>query len=45
VRREVHGEYAGRHLREILQLVWAHPSIAYSHYKNPAGEVSTLSPS
>jgi 4-hydroxyacetophenone monooxygenase len=24
--------------------VWAHPSIAHSHYKNPAGKVYTLSP-
>ena len=29
---------------EISQLVWAHPSIAHSHYKNPAGKVFTLSP-
>ena len=26
------------------RLVWAHPSIAHSHYKNPAGKVYTLSP-
>ena len=29
---------------EIDQLVWSHPSIAHSHYKNPAGKVYTLSP-
>ena len=28
----------------ISQLVWAHPSIRHSHYKNPAGKVYTLSP-
>ena len=25
-------------------MVWAHPSITHSHYKNPAGKVFTLSP-
>jgi 4-hydroxyacetophenone monooxygenase len=44
VREEIHDEYADWHHREISQLVWAHPSIAHSHYKNPAGEVYTLSP-
>jgi 4-hydroxyacetophenone monooxygenase len=44
VRKDVHDEYAEWHHREISQLVWAHPSIAHSHYKNPAGEVYTLSP-
>jgi 4-hydroxyacetophenone monooxygenase len=44
VRKEVHDEYADWHHREISQLVWAHPSIAHSHYKNQAGEVYTLSP-
>ena len=36
--------YAEWHQEEISQLVWAHPSIAHSHYKNPAGKVYTLSP-
>jgi 4-hydroxyacetophenone monooxygenase len=44
VRRDVHDEYAAWHQDEISQLVWAHPSIAHSHYKNPAGKVYTLSP-
>jgi 4-hydroxyacetophenone monooxygenase len=44
VRREVHDAYNEWHQREISQLVWAHPSIAHSHYKNPAGKVYTLSP-
>ena len=44
VRRDVHDVYADWHQREISQLVWAHPSIAHSHYKNPAGKVYTLSP-
>lgn len=44
VRREVHDAYAEWHQREISELVWAHPSIKHSHYKNPAGKVFTLSP-
>jgi 4-hydroxyacetophenone monooxygenase len=44
VRPDVHDAYADWHQREISQLVWAHPSIAHSHYKNPAGKVFTLSP-
>jgi len=44
VRPDVHDAYAEWHQREISQLVWAHPSIAHSHYKNPAGRVYTLSP-
>jgi 4-hydroxyacetophenone monooxygenase len=44
VRAEAHDRYATEHQAEISQLVWAHPSIAHSHYKNPAGKVYTLSP-
>ena len=44
VRRDAHDEYAERHQAEISQLVWAHPSITHSHYKNPQGKVFTLSP-
>jgi 4-hydroxyacetophenone monooxygenase len=44
VRSDVHDRYAEWHQREISQLVWAHPSITHSHYKNPAGKVYTLSP-
>jgi 4-hydroxyacetophenone monooxygenase len=44
VRRDVHDRYAEWHQEEISQLVWAHPSIRHSHYKNPAGKVFTLSP-
>jgi 4-hydroxyacetophenone monooxygenase len=39
-----HDRYAEAHQSEISQLVWAHPSIAHSHYKNPNGKVYTLSP-
>ncbi|MCU1378887.1 MAG: hypothetical protein JWN29_1870 [Acidimicrobiales bacterium] len=44
VRPEVHDAYAEWHQAEISQLVWAHPSITHSHYKNPNGNVYTLSP-
>ncbi len=39
-----HASYAARYQAEIDQLVWSHPSIEHSHYKNPAGRVFTLSP-
>jgi 4-hydroxyacetophenone monooxygenase len=44
VRPDAHDEYVERYKREIGQLVWAHPSITHSHYKNPEGKVFTLSP-
>ncbi len=44
VTEDAHAEYADRYQREISQLVWAHPSIAHSHYKGPKGKVYTLSP-
>lgn len=44
VRPDVHDTYAAWHQGEISQLVWAHPAITHSHYKNPAGKVYTLSP-
>jgi 4-hydroxyacetophenone monooxygenase len=44
VRKDVHDDYADRLQAEISQLVWAHPSITHSHYKNPQGKVFTLSP-
>jgi 4-hydroxyacetophenone monooxygenase len=44
VRRDAHDRYAEWHQDEISQLVWAHPSITHSHYKNAAGKVYTLSP-
>jgi 4-hydroxyacetophenone monooxygenase len=44
VRKDVADEYAERHQAEISQLVWSHPSIEHSHYKNPNGKIFTLSP-
>ena len=43
-RKDAHDEYAERYQREIGQLVWSHPAITHSHYKNPQGKVFTLSP-
>ncbi len=44
VRQDVHDDYAERYQSEIQQMVWAHPSVRHSHFKNPDGKVFTLSP-
>ena len=44
VRPEAHEDYADHYQAEIGQLVWSHPSIEHSHYKNGQGKVFTLSP-
>jgi 4-hydroxyacetophenone monooxygenase len=44
VRAVAHDDYAARYQAEIGQLVWSHPSIRHSHFKNPAGKIFTLSP-
>jgi 4-hydroxyacetophenone monooxygenase len=44
VRKDAHDEYIERYRHEIDQLVWSHPSIEHSHYKNPQGKIFTLSP-
>jgi 4-hydroxyacetophenone monooxygenase len=44
VKPEAHDDYADRYQKEIGGLVWSHPSIAHSHYKNSKGKVFTLSP-
>lgn len=44
VREEVHDRYVDRLTREISSLVWAHPTIQHSHYKNSDGKIYTLSP-
>ena len=38
VRAEAHDEYADRYQDEIGQLVWSHPAITHSHYKNTRGQ-------
>ncbi len=44
VKPEVHDEYAERYTSEIAQMVWAHPSVEHSHFKNKDGKIFTLSP-
>jgi 4-hydroxyacetophenone monooxygenase len=44
VRQDVHDDYVDRYRREIDQLVWAHPSVEHSHYKNAQGKIYALSP-
>ena len=44
VTQDAHDDYAARYQEEIGQLVWSHPAIAHSHYKNSNGKVFTLSP-
>lgn len=44
VRQEAHDRYVEELVEQISSLVWAHPSIQHSHYKNPDGKVYTLSP-
>ena len=44
VRAEAHDDFAERYQEEIGQLVWSHPAITHSHYKNSQGKVFTLSP-
>jgi 4-hydroxyacetophenone monooxygenase len=44
VTRAAHDAYVDRYRTEIAQMVWAHPSVTHSHYKNARGEVWTVSP-
>lgn len=44
VRQDVHDEYAARYQAEISQMVWAHPSVKHSHFKNAEGKIWTISP-
>ena len=44
VRQDAHDRYVAHYQSEISQMVWAHPSVTHSHYKNARGEVWTLSP-
>jgi 4-hydroxyacetophenone monooxygenase len=37
-------EYYERYRTEIDQMVWAHPSVKHSHYKNDEGRITTISP-
>jgi 4-hydroxyacetophenone monooxygenase len=44
VRADAAAEYRDRYRGEIKQMVWSHPSVKHSHFKNPDGEIFTLSP-
>lgn len=44
VRQDAHDRYVEELVERISSLVWAHPTIQHSHYKNPDGRVYTLSP-
>ena len=44
VRQDRHDRYVDELVKQISSLVWAHPTIQHSHYKNPDGKVYTLSP-
>lgn len=37
-------EWHRKHQAEINTMVWAHPSIEHSYFKNPDGEIHTVSP-
>ena len=43
-KRKVHDEYNERLQKELAGMVWSHPSIRSSWYKNKAGRVTVLSP-
>ena len=44
VREEVVDAYMVRYRAEIDQLIWSHPTIEHTHYKNRNGKIFTLSP-
>ncbi|TFH20429.1 MAG: FAD-binding protein [Myxococcales bacterium] len=43
-RRDVHEDYDRRLQEEMSRMVWSHPSIKSSWYRNTAGRVTVLSP-
>ena len=43
-RTDVHDAYVEKYVSEINQMVWAHPTVKYSHFKNKDGRIYTLSP-
>ena len=44
VKQEVHDAYDERLRAELATMVWSHPSISSSWYRNPQGRVTVLSP-
>jgi 4-hydroxyacetophenone monooxygenase len=43
-KQEVHDRYVATYESEISQMVWAHETVKYSHFKNKDGKIYTLSP-
>jgi 4-hydroxyacetophenone monooxygenase len=43
-RPDVHEDYDRRTKRELKKMVWSHPSIRHSYYKNSKGELHTVQP-
>lgn len=44
VRQDVHDQYNRRLQSELSQMVWSHPTIRHSWYRNSKGKVTVLSP-
>ena len=43
-KQDVHDEFEARRNAEIHEMVWSHPSIQHTHFKNANGRIFTLSP-
>ena len=43
-RQDVHDDYDRRTKEELTHMVWSHPSIKHSYYKNSKGELHTVQP-
>jgi 4-hydroxyacetophenone monooxygenase len=43
-RQDVHDDYDARTKEELTHMVWSHPSIRHSYYKNAKGELHTVQP-
>ncbi len=43
-REDVHEEYYERTQKELEGMVWSHPGIQHSWYKNSEGKIHILSP-
>ena len=41
---ELYEAYHDKHQALIKQMVWSHPSITHTHFRNEAGEIHTVSP-
>lgn len=41
---DLYEAYHDKHQKLIKQMVWSHPSIKHTHFRNEAGEIHTVSP-